>query len=158
MGHGVGHVTGAALAQVIDELLDSGAGIKVDIKRLERTAAFSHGYRFRYIDIYIHTNIHTFDRIWRFIHQLVYVAAALARSLLVGMRAVKHLHPLGALYDAERRVEVVIDQELVDAGRVTVHPCDNTATVLLATEDLVALLRERGCTVRVVELRHVDNS
>ena len=60
--------------------------------------------------------------------------------------------PLGALNDAERRVEVVIDQELVDAGRVTVHPCDNTATVLLATEDLIALLREHGHDVCVVNL------
>ena len=60
--------------------------------------------------------------------------------------------PLGALNDAEGLVEVVIDRELVDAGRVTVHPCDNTATVLLATADLVELLREHGCTVRVVDL------
>ena len=60
--------------------------------------------------------------------------------------------PLGALNDVEHRVEVVIDQELVDAGHVTVHPCDNTATVLLATADLIALLREHGCTVRVIDL------
>ena len=60
--------------------------------------------------------------------------------------------PLGALNDTEGCVEVVIDQELVDAGRVTVHPCDNTATVLLATKDLIALLREYGHTVRVVDL------
>ena len=60
--------------------------------------------------------------------------------------------PLGALNDAERRVEVVIDQELVDAGRVTAHPCDNTATVLLDTEDLIALLREHGHDVCVVNL------
>ena len=60
--------------------------------------------------------------------------------------------PLGALNDTEGRVEVVIDQELVDAERVTVHPCDNTATVLLATADLIALLRERGITVCVADL------
>ena len=60
--------------------------------------------------------------------------------------------PLGALNDAERRVEVVIDQALVDAGRLTVHPCDNTATVLLATTDLIALLRRHGHDVRVVDL------
>ena len=60
--------------------------------------------------------------------------------------------PLGALNDAERRVEVVIDQELVDTGRVTVHPCDNTATVLLAMEDLIGLLRRHGHDARVVEL------
>ena len=60
--------------------------------------------------------------------------------------------PLGALNDTERRVEVVLDQALVDAGHVTVHPCDNTATVLLATTDLIALLHERGHDVRVVDL------
>lgn len=60
--------------------------------------------------------------------------------------------PLGVLNDTERRVEVVLDQALVDVGRLTVHPCDNTATVLLATSDLIALLRERGHDVRVVDL------
>ena len=60
--------------------------------------------------------------------------------------------PLGALNDAEGRVEVVLDQALVDAGRVTVHPCDNAATVLLATTDLVGLLREHGHDPRVVDL------
>ena len=60
--------------------------------------------------------------------------------------------PLGALNDTEGRVEVVLDQALVDAGRVTVHPCDNAATVLLATTDLIGLLRERGHDPRVVEL------
>lgn len=64
--------------------------------------------------------------------------------------------PLGALNDAGHNVEVVIDQELVDAGRVTVHPCDNTATVLLATTDLIGLLREHSCTVRVVDLSPFD--
>ena len=60
--------------------------------------------------------------------------------------------PLGALNDTERRVEVVLDQALVNAGRLTVHPCDNTATVLLATADLIALLREHDHDVRVIDL------
>lgn len=60
--------------------------------------------------------------------------------------------PLGALNDAEGHVEVVLDQALVGAGRVTVHPCDNTATVLLATTDLIELLRGHGHDVRVVDL------
>ena len=60
--------------------------------------------------------------------------------------------PLGALNDADHRVEVVLDQGLMDAGHVTVHPCDNTATVLLATADLIALLRAHGTTVRVTDL------
>lgn len=60
--------------------------------------------------------------------------------------------PLGALNDGEHRVEVVIDQEVIDAGYVAVHPCDNTATALLATEDLIELLRRHGSRVRVVTL------
>ena len=60
--------------------------------------------------------------------------------------------PLGVLNDAERRVEVVLDQALVDAGRVTIHPCDNTGTVLLATTDLIELLRRHGHEVSVVDL------
>ncbi|MBM6675811.1 prolyl-tRNA synthetase associated domain-containing protein [Olsenella uli] len=60
--------------------------------------------------------------------------------------------PLGALNDAEGRVEFVLDQALVDAGRLTVHPCDNTATVLLATADLIGLLHGHGHDVRVVDL------
>ena len=60
--------------------------------------------------------------------------------------------PLGALNDAEGRVEVVFDQALLDAGSITVHPCDNTATVLLSTADLIALLRRHGHDVHVVDL------
>lgn len=60
--------------------------------------------------------------------------------------------PLGALNDTEHRVEVVIDQEVIDAGCVAVHPCDNTATALLAIEDLIELLRRHGSRVRVVTL------
>ncbi len=60
--------------------------------------------------------------------------------------------PLGALNDASGSVEVVLDQAFVDAGRLTVHPCDNTATVLLATQDLIGLLRSHGRPVRVVDL------
>lgn len=60
--------------------------------------------------------------------------------------------PLGALNDDEHRVEVVIDQDVVDAGRVAAHPCDNTATVVLAARDLIDLLRRHGVPVRVVSL------
>ena len=60
--------------------------------------------------------------------------------------------PLGALNDDARHVEVVIDADLVELGRVAVHPCDNRATVLLATRDLIRLLREHGSPVRVLDL------
>lgn len=60
--------------------------------------------------------------------------------------------PLGALNDTEHTVQVVIDQELVDLGRIAVHPCDNTATVLVGTGDLIGVLRAAGAPVRVVAL------
>ena len=59
--------------------------------------------------------------------------------------------PLGALHDGARDVEIVFDPALVERGRVAVHPCDNTATVLLRTDDLMALLQDRGSRVQVVD-------
>ena len=59
--------------------------------------------------------------------------------------------PLGALNDAEHRVEVVLDRALIDAGKLTAHPCDNTATVLMRTQDLIDLLESRGTAVRVID-------
>lgn len=59
--------------------------------------------------------------------------------------------PLGALNDTGHRVEVVLDRALVDVGRLTAHPCDNTATVLMGTQDLIDLLESRGTTVRVID-------
>lgn len=61
--------------------------------------------------------------------------------------------PLGILNDAERKVRVFIDKELMDApGLVGVHPNDNTATVWLKTEDLIRILKEHGNAVDLVEI------
>lgn len=59
--------------------------------------------------------------------------------------------PLAALNDTEHVVQVFIDQSFIDLGRIAVHPCDNTATVLLRTNDLMALLQDRGSRVQVVD-------
>ena len=60
--------------------------------------------------------------------------------------------PLGALNDSSHEAEVILDEELVERGRVAVHPCDNTATVLLATQDLIGLLRRHDVPLRVIRL------
>lgn len=60
--------------------------------------------------------------------------------------------PLGALNDTSHRIEVILDEELVDRGSVAVHPCDNTATVLLAAQDLIDLLGRHDIPVRVIRL------
>ena len=59
--------------------------------------------------------------------------------------------PLGALNDREGQVEVFLDQDfLAPPGLIGVHPNDNTATLWLRMEDLIALLRDHGTVVRVV--------
>lgn len=61
--------------------------------------------------------------------------------------------PLGALNDREGQVELFLDQAFLDPpGLIGVHPNDNTATLWLRTEDLIALLRDHGTVVHVVSL------
>ena len=59
--------------------------------------------------------------------------------------------PLGVLNDEQRKVEVMIDQELA-AGLVAAHPNVNTATVWLKTSDLVQLLADHGNQVKLVHI------
>ncbi len=61
--------------------------------------------------------------------------------------------PLGILNDAEHRVQLYLDEDFLDSpGLIGVHPNDNTATVWLKTEDLIAIIQEHGSTVRVVPI------
>ena len=61
--------------------------------------------------------------------------------------------PLGLLNDTECRVAFFIDRDFwQEPGLIGVHPNDNTATVWLKADDLVALLREHGNAVQVVDL------
>lgn len=59
--------------------------------------------------------------------------------------------PLGLLNDKENRVIFYLDKSF-ENGLIGVHPNDNTATVWLKTTDLLALLRESGHQVLVVEI------
>lgn len=58
--------------------------------------------------------------------------------------------PLGLLNDADCRVKLFLDSAF-SGGLIGVHPNDNTATVWLKTEDLIAVLRESGHEVQLVE-------
>ena len=61
--------------------------------------------------------------------------------------------PLGLLNDGERRVRWVVDSAFwEEPGLIGVHPNDNTATVWLRADDLLALIREHGNEARVVKL------
>ena len=61
--------------------------------------------------------------------------------------------PLGVLNDEERKVKLFLDREFLDApGLIGVHPNDNTATVWMKTEDLIALVKEHGTEVELAEI------
>lgn len=59
--------------------------------------------------------------------------------------------PLGVLNDSQCQVQVLVDNYFA-GGEIGVHPNDNSATIWLATEALVQLLRRRGNKVNLVEL------
>ena len=74
-------------------------------------------------------------------------------------RLKKHLNleqgsvtPLGVLFDEQNAVTVWFDAEIKTRERVGVHPGDNTATVFLHPDDLVALVEGRGHRVHWAEL------
>lgn len=61
--------------------------------------------------------------------------------------------PLGILNDEERRVEAVIDEEILRFPVVGVHPNENTATLWLAPQDLVTLIKQHGNPVTVLNIQ-----
>lgn len=62
--------------------------------------------------------------------------------------------PFGLINDAQRRVTVVLDADLLDSERVNFHPLHNAASTTLRSADLVRFVRELGydpVIVRVAE-------
>ncbi len=45
--------------------------------------------------------------------------------------------PMGLIFDPENRVRLLIDRELPTAPRLAFHPCDNTETLVLSTQDFM---------------------
>ena len=61
--------------------------------------------------------------------------------------------PLGLLNDNERKVQFYIDKEFMeDSCLIGVHPNDNTATVWLKTDDLIAVIEGHGNQVYVIDI------
>ena len=58
---------------------------------------------------------------------------------------------LGLLNDRDHAVRFCLDRDF-DGGRIGVHPNDNTATVWLSVRALLALLRDRGTEIELVEI------
>jgi Ala-tRNA(Pro) deacylase len=60
--------------------------------------------------------------------------------------------PLGLINDRDRHVRVFIDRDLKAAPRISLHPNDNTMTLVLATSDFERFLAERGNPIKYVEV------
>lgn len=59
--------------------------------------------------------------------------------------------PFGILNNSEADVVIFLDRDY-EGDIMGVHPCDNTATVFVKTEDVVRLLEANGNEVRFVDL------
>lgn len=59
--------------------------------------------------------------------------------------------PFGLLNDAQCEVKLYLDS-YYEGGRICIHPNENTASVYIATDDLVLLLRAHGSAVEFIEM------
>ena len=61
--------------------------------------------------------------------------------------------PFGVLNDAEKKVQVFIDEDFLEnPGIMGVHPNDNTATVWIKTNDLINIIKEHGNNVKTFKV------
>lgn len=69
---------------------------------------------------------------------------------LLGLEA-GAVSPFGLIFDSEKRVDLILDTGLEAYERLAMHPCDNTATVVLRREDFLnTFLPSIGRTARWV--------
>jgi Ala-tRNA(Pro) deacylase len=60
--------------------------------------------------------------------------------------------PLALINDAARRVQLVLDREMMDEELINLHPLVNTATITLQTADLLRFLETLGRKPLLAEL------
>lgn len=60
--------------------------------------------------------------------------------------------PLGLLNDSHHEISFYLDSYFSDQPRIAVHPNDNTATIWLDPQDLLAVIKNLGNPVKVVKM------
>ena len=60
--------------------------------------------------------------------------------------------PLALINDAARRVQLVLDREMMDEELINLHPLVNSATITLQTADLLRFLETLGRKPLLAEL------
>jgi Ala-tRNA(Pro) deacylase len=63
--------------------------------------------------------------------------------------------PFGLINDKQRRVSVILDEEMLDSEWVNFHPLHNAASTTLRSADLVRFIRALGYEPIVVRLPEV---
>ena len=58
--------------------------------------------------------------------------------------------PLGLLNDQKHEASFYLDEYFTDQLRIAVHPNDNTATIWLNPQDLLAVVKKQGNPIKVV--------
>lgn len=76
--------------------------------------------------------------------KLSFASEEALRELLMLERG--HVTPLGVLNNTQKNVVVVFDKSLQNQ-RIGIHPMENTATVFIAFEDIIKLIKDHGNTV-----------
>ena len=64
--------------------------------------------------------------------------------------------PFGLLNDRQRRVKVILDQDMLDAAQVNFHPLHNAASTTLRSADLLKFVRALGYDPIIVRLPEPD--
>ena len=60
--------------------------------------------------------------------------------------------PLSVINDEENAVEVILDEELKNEVKIGVHPCVNTATVLLSMNDVEKYISSCGNKIKYIKI------
>lgn len=60
--------------------------------------------------------------------------------------------PLGILNDNDRKVEVIIDEDLLPLNNIGIHPNENTATIWISIDNLLRLIQRHGNTIRMSKI------
>lgn len=60
--------------------------------------------------------------------------------------------PFGLIHDHEKHVHLFLDRNLRGAGRISFHPCVNTASLVLNFSDFIRFLDHRGNIYEFIDL------
>ena len=66
---------------------------------------------------------------------------------------------LGLMNDTENRVQLLIDEDVLKGAYIGCHPCINTSSLRLRTEDLIQkIIPAMGHEPRLVNLEVIENT